>query len=462
MSQYSTTATRDAKIPPHSKELEIAVLGAMMISTIAIGKVLNLINKDVFYFPSHQNIFEAISTLSKHGQNVDILTVSEELTRQDTLEESGGLGYVAEINAETPNAANVEQHCYILLEKYLKRSMIKAASETLENAYDDSVDALELVDSTQKEIDRVGKIRQLDDIKDLSQAFREYQDFLDNPKNQKGYTTGFPSVDEMAVYRRGEFAIVAARPGVGKSAAIVQALEPNCEAGVGVGIVSLEMQGRQIANRIWRKKTGRKYDVNHPNFTDDIAGISDYKVFYSDRSDHDLNGIRRICTGLKDKGCELIFIDYLQIIKMNRYSSKADGLEEIAVGCQKICKDLDIALVGLAQINREGSKRKMGRPTYDDLKGSGGFEQAGRLIIILHRPELLGYKSYEDGQSTKNVVEVNVAKQNEHGGLGTVKCLFDEETISFVERLEQNTTVSYYNQDTRLEAARFDGESWDN
>ncbi|MDZ7635479.1 MAG: DnaB-like helicase N-terminal domain-containing protein [Bacteroidales bacterium] len=145
------------RIPPQSPEMEEAVLGAAMLEVEAARMVVDILRPEVFYSSAHQKIFSAIAELNKRDQPIDLLTVTQELKRVNELEEAGGPVYLTELTSRIVSAANIEYHARIVMQKYIQRELIRAATLIQNMVYEDALDVTELLDRSEDELFRIAE-----------------------------------------------------------------------------------------------------------------------------------------------------------------------------------------------------------------------------------------------------------------------------------------------------------------
>ncbi|GAB5466098.1 MAG: replicative DNA helicase [Candidatus Kapaibacteriales bacterium] len=453
------------RIPPNSREVEIAVLGAMMISKQALNKAENLIFADVFYYPSHKYIYEAMSSLSAQSKPVDLITISEELKRKGILEKAGGYSTIAGINSDTPSANNVEQHCFILLEKYLKRMMIDTASGMLENAFDETKDALDEIDEAESKIFELAEKRfrkSYRSIKELSfETYGKIEEAINNKgKTLGGVNSGIAELDKLTGgFQNSDLIIIAARPSMGKTALALTFLKnATLKYKKNVAFFSLEMADEQIVKRLVSShafvplqnlRTGEISTAEQKRIVDAFGDISSANIYIDDAMALTVNELRAKCRRLKaEKNIDMILIDYLQL--MNVPGMEQNREREIAIISQslkQLAKELEVPVISLAQINRavEGRQRKI--PMLSDLRESGSIEQDADIVMFVNRAEYYDIERYEDGTPTENTAELIIAKQR-NGPVGHVRCAFRKEYAIF-ENLDQfNSRPTNISDDT--------------
>ena len=415
-------------------EAEISVIGASMVSQSAKIKTLELLTPESFYDERHKKIFAAIKKLNDDNTATDLITLSNQLGAEFSP-------YLAEINGETPNISNTEQHCYILLEKHLKRQHIEIANELLDEAQNDNIDALESTDrflSKLRQLDNVKNARRLETMKDAILKYALHVRQVESGEKAE-FSTGVTKLDQRCKYRQGELTYVVARPSAGKSALMIIGAIANANAGHRVGIISLEMLSRNIGRRAYR------YYSNGEEFSEqgnDGYLATELDILIDARAGLNMNDISGSIDDMVRQGCKLIFLDYSQIIKAGG-GKTTDELSKICNQLQVLCKTYDIALVALAQMNRESENNAGKRPSLATIKGSGAFEETGRLIIAIHNMHAAGIERDAKGRDTRTIREVGVLKQNEGGQTGWDTVGFDGATGSFYE-LPDDDSFAYY------------------
>jgi len=456
---------RQAKIPPNSKELEIAVLGAMMISNVALHKAEGLITQEVFYNPAHKEIFSAMAELSRENKAVDVLTVSQEMAKRGTLDEYGGIAYIAEINAETPSASNIEQHCYILLEKYLKRSMIETASTILENAFDETKDALDEIDEAERQIFQIAEKRfrkGYESIKELSVKTYENIEKAINSKDDIsiGVGSGLIDLDKLTGgFQNSDLIIIAARPSMGKTAlALTFVKNAALKYNKSIAFFSLEMASDQIVKRIVSSeafiplqnlRSGEISTNEQQRIVEAFGRISNANIFIDDTMLLTVNELRAKCRRLKaEHKIDMVVIDYLQLMHVPNSESREREISIISQSLKQIAKELEIPVISLAQLNRSVESRTKKTPMLSDLRESGSIEQDADIVMFVNRPEYYNIERYDDGTPTENTAELIVAKQR-NGPVGSVRCGFRKEYAIF-ENLDgySERPASLRNNDT--------------
>lgn len=440
--------TLGSRVPPHSTDAEMAVLGGMIMSNKAIPKAINILERDkAFYHEKHNIIFKAIVNLFNNNVTVDLLTLKEELKRLGKHDAIGGDKYLLEINRRTPSSANVEQHALIVLDKYLKRSLIEVAGEILERAYDDTVNVVDEIDRAENEIFRLGEARISKEYMTIKELSKHTYDILMKQSERKGIAgipSGFKHLDEMlGGFQNSDLIIIAARPSMGKTAlGLSILLNTALYRNIPTAFFSIEMAAHQIAIRLVsadariNQQNIRNNKMNmseHAKMVKSFGDLADAPIIIDDTAMLTINELRAKCRRLKAQNdIKLIIVDYLQIMHATGAESREREISIISANLKQIAKELEIPVIALAQLNRnvESRKEKNFRPMLQDLRESGSIEQDADVIMFVNRPERYGVLEFEDGTSTQNMGELIIGKQR-NGPIGTVRVAFNSDYARF-------------------------------
>lgn len=449
------------KVPPQARELEEAILGAMMLESNAVQPVLSIIrNADVFYLNAHKLVFQAIINLFAKNSVVDILTVTEELKKMQKLEDVGGAFFVTQLTARIASAANVEHHARIVLEKWVQREKIRISSEIIRNAYDDSDDVL---DSLGDSIDNLSTL--LNSVingghktfsTSVDDVFARIASNLSLPAEQRaetGYLTGIPELDKIVHFKKSQFIVLSGRPGHGKTSMEIQCMLHNAKAGIPVGCFSLEMAQDELVAKLIAMESGVSIDnINSgeldefqqeriSNARDIIRELPIYIYDSGDESGVSMNDISSIAKAWKARyKVEMIFVDYLQLIKTDgensKYSNRERDVSGISRSLKRLANKLKCPVVGVSALSRNLENRAGWgkRPTDADLRESGSIEFDANVIIHIFRPEKVGLETYaddgvyNDNTSTFDTVELHVSKHRGSSRLGRIRQHVDNGT----------------------------------
>lgn len=431
-------ANINVRIPPHSLEAEISVLGALLLDKNSIVNVAEFLQPGHFYDSKHGTIFEVILELYEKREPIDLLTVSEGLKRKKKLKEMGGASYLAELVNSVPTSAHVEQYGKIVKETSIKRSLMEAAAKLVEISFDDGLTADELLDQAES---RVFSLTQ----QHINQAFTpiratlaESFDRLDELHKNSGGLRGVPSGmnaidDALAGFQKSNLIILAARPGVGKTAlALNIAQYVAVEEKRPVGIFSLEMSKEELVDRLlvsqanidaWRLKTGNLDEADFAKLSDAMGILAEAPLYIDDTPAMTVLEMRTKARRLQvERGLDLIVVDYLQLARGRQQENRVQEVSEISQGLKNLARELKVPVIALAQLSRAVEQRGTKRPQLADLRESGAIEQDADVVMFLWR---------EDQDDTENYF-LDIAKHR-NGPLGQIKLFFRGDRIRFYE-----------------------------
>ncbi len=448
--QHQPAIDAQGRIPPRDLDLEQAVLGAMMLEKDAYTKVCDILKVDSFYSPEHKKIYEAIQTLGARQQPIDMLTVTEQLRLNGTLEEVGGPLMISELTARVGSAANVEFHARIVAQKYLARELISFAAQIESQAFDESNDVDDLLQEAEGKLFEISQrnvkkdVTQIDPV--INDAVKQMQLSANRASGLSGLESGFHELDKMTSgWQNSDLIIIAARPAMGKTA-LVLSMAKNMAVNYNtpLAIFSLEMSNLQLVNRLisnvaeipgsliksgqlsqvqWQQLFARiKYLTGAPLYIDDTPSLSIFEL---------RTKARRL---VREHGVKLIIIDYLQLMNASgmKFGSREQEVSMISRSLKQLAKELNIPIIALSQLNRSVESRTDGkRPQLSDLRESGAIEQDADIVCFIHRPEYYT-KSGQDsaGNDIRGLAEFIIAKHRS-GGIGDVQLHFRAEYARF-------------------------------
>ena len=435
------------KIPPQAKELEEAILGAIMLEKSAFDTVIEILKPECFYVDAHQKIFKAMQGLAIKSLPIDMLTVVEELKLREELELVGGPYYVTKLTNSVVSSANIDAHSRIVLQKFIQRELIRISGEIIGDAYEDSTDVFDLLDSAEGKLFEITNNhlrKNFDDIDSvLVKTFNRIEDMRNRKDEITGVPTGFPTLDKITYgWQPTDLIILAARPSVGKTAfalnlARTAAIRPKGDdrPPTAVAFFSLEMSSSQLVQRIlsaeseiWLEKIARGKLEEHEMkqlYKNGFDRLSKAPIFIDDSAALNIFELRAKCRRLKNKhNVGLIIIDYLQLMSgsADRNSNREQEISKISRDLKSLAKELQVPIIALSQLSREVEKRKEGNkmPQLSDLRESGAIEQDADLVMFLYRPEYYEVTTDEFGESNKGETHVKIAKHR-NGSLETIK-----------------------------------------
>lgn len=450
------------KIPPQAIDIEEILLGALMLDSETFFEVNVILKPEMFYKDVHKKIYQAICDLSDNFNPVDLMTVTENLRNKNELDLVGGPFYLSQLTAKISNGVNVEYYAAIILQKYIAREGIRISNETATKCYDDSIDIGDVIDYVYLSFDKINDVTLRGETKSFSEniqlSLTEYEKRQKAKEKglQVAYTTGIGALNKILIgWIKTEITILAARPSVGKTALALHFAKECAKTGVSVDIFSLEMNARQISDRMILSETNiNPYEyqiglkVDWSELEKATSKINNLPIHINDEMEISINYIRSIIRKKHKKGTlGLVIIDYLQLMEGTDKSSKNNEIGSITRELKKLVMKYDFPLILLSQLSRDLEKRGNGRHRLSDLRDSGNIEQDADNVIFITRNrfnsegEELDYSKEENRQ-----VFIDVAKHR-NGSLGVVKCFCNQYVNRFYEQTEHYDYKNYYETD---------------
>ncbi len=434
------------KIPPQARELEEAVLGAVMLEKNAFDAVIEVLKPECFYVEAHQRIFRSMQGLAQKSQPIDILTVVEELRMREELDLVGGPYYVTKLTNSVVSSANIEAHARIILQKFIQRELIRISGEIIGDAYEDSTDVFDLLDDAESKLFEItnNHLRKNFDTIDsvLVKTIQRIEDLRHKNEDVTGVPSGFPSLDRVTYgWQNTDLIILAARPAVGKTAFalnLARNAAMNPSKPTGVALFSLEMSAGQLVQRIlaaeseiWLEKIARGKLEEHEMkqlYARGIQRLAQAPLFIDDTAALNIFELRAKCRRLKNKhNIGLIIIDYLQLMSGtndNKNSNREQEISNISRNLKGLAKELSVPIIALSQLSRavetRGAKDGTKMPQLSDLRESGAIEQDADMVMFLYRPEYYDITTNELGENNRGETIVRIAKHR-NGSLETIK-----------------------------------------
>ncbi len=436
-------------VQPHSDEAELAVLGSMLSSKDAVNTSMNLLKAEHFYKDAHGKIFSAMVKLFDDDAPVDTLSVSELLKKNKELESIGGIYFLTGLVESVPTAAHVERYSKIVLEKALLRNLITLSHNISKQAYDDSQDASEILESVEQSIFNITQNRLKGGFEQINPLMIDALDELERKRAQGGSVTGVPSglldLDDLTSgFQNGELIIIAGRPAMGKTAlALSMMRNASVEASLGVGMFSLEMSNQSLAMRLLCAeakvnqhfvRTGRLPNKLWKNLSLAAGDLEKAPIYLDDTPALTVRELRAKARRLKAKeDISMIIVDYLQLMQGPRgVENRQQEISVISRSLKALAKEINVPVVALSQLSRAVEQRSDKKPQLSDLRESGAIEQDADVVVFLFRPWVYD-EDEEEGKAT-----ILVAKQR-NGPTGKVEASFIKEYARF-ENLSKEAT----------------------
>ncbi len=457
------------RLQPQALDLEEAVLGALLIDSNAFAEVCEVLEPESFYDKRNQWVYAAIRTLALKQQPVDTLTVMEELKKMGKYEEAGGQPYVVQLSRKMVSTAHLKYHAQIIRQKYLARQLISFASKVEDLAFDDAQDVEELLQMAESDLFKLAQKNEKSDFTQIDPIINAIGEQLRAAAARQdgipGIASGYTELDKITSgWQNGDLVILAARPAMGKTAfALSMAKNMAIDNGIPVGFFSLEMSRMQLGMRLLsnvseipgeKLKTGQLAPYEWQQLD---AGMAKFfgKPLYIDETPsltifEFQTKARRL---VREHGVKVIMIDYLQLMDAgdSRIGNRQEAVSMISRSLKQMAKELNIPILALSQVNREGSKREGDegkRPQLTDLRESGAIEQDADLVIFIHRPEYY----HLGGEEKRGLAEIIIAKHR-NGATGIVELKFIHSFAAFRNITDSIIESSHNGGDAELSAS---------
>lgn len=434
------------RIPPQNIEAEQAVLGAMLIKKEAISEVVTILIGTDFYRDAHRIIFDAMLELFNKNEAVDLITITEQLRKNEQLDKVGGIAYVTSLANSVPTAANIEYHAKIVKEKGQLRHLINSATAIAGMGYEDNENVIDVMDKAEKMILEVAAKRGGGDftpIKNiLLDTFSKIEVLYASKGGITGTPTGFKDLDKLTSgLQPSDLILVAARPSMGKTAFTLNlATHIAVREKKAVAFFSLEMSKEQLVQRMLcsegaidsqRLRIGELDDKDWGKLISAADRLSTAPIFIDDTAGITVMELRSKARRLKTEyDLKLIVIDYLQL--MQGSSSKGGDnrqqeISEISRSLKALARELNVPVIALSQLSRSVESRQVKKPMLSDLRESGSLEQDADIVMFLYREDY-----YDPDTENKNITDVIIAKHR-NGPVDTVQLFFHKQFTKFAD-----------------------------
>ncbi|WP_392532109.1 replicative DNA helicase [Nostoc sp. C117] len=429
------------RLPPQNIEAEEAILGGILLDPEAISRVSDRLLPEAFYISAHKEIYQAAVRLHAQGKPTDLLSVTSWLTDHELLARIGGRNKLATLVDRTVSAVNIDGLAGLVMEKYLRRQLIKAGNEIVHLGYETETELPQVLDRAEQKVFGVTQERPQSGLVHISDTLiNNFQDIED--RNQgialPGIPCGFYDLDAMTSgFQRSDLIIVAGRPSMGKTAFCLN-LAHNIAASykLPVAVFSLEMSKEQLTQRLLASeaqiessylRTGRLSQTQWEPLSRAIGILSEMPIYIDDTPNITVTQMRSQARRLQaEVGTELglIVIDYLQLME-GAGDNRVQELSKITRQLKGLARELSVPVIALSQLSRGVEARTNKRPMLSDLRESGSIEQDADLVIMLYRDEY-----YSPDTPDRGIAEVIIAKHR-NGPTGTAKLLFNPQFTKF-------------------------------
>ncbi len=437
---------------PQNNEAEMSVLGVCFLNKYALEKVCESVDGSMFYNEANRKIFEALNELYKTNTPVDITTIKNELDKQKNLNAIGGLEYISEVIDSVATTANLDSYINIIKEKSVRRKLIDTATNIITETYEEEKDLSLLLDAAEKKVLDVARARTTSEFTPIGEALRRAQENLELMAKNKsaitGLETGFYDLDKATSgLHEGELIIIAARPGMGKTAfALNVATNAAFTTDKAIAIFNLEMSAEQLVNRMLsavgqiegdKLKTGMLNHTDWKKYNEAMSQLADTNIYIEDNASITAAEIKAKCRRLanSESGLALVVIDYLQLVTTGgRSESRQVEVSDISRAFKTMAMELKVPVIALAQLSRNAERRETNQPRLADLRESGSIEQDADLVMFLNRQDYFENKTAEE---KPKIVPVDlIIAKHRRGSTGLYQILFELDKSCFKNYLK--------------------------
>jgi len=436
------------KVPPHNYDAEVATLGAILLDRDALAKIVPLIRPDDFYKTAHRKICEAMIGLDSRNEAIDLITLTDELTKRKELEACGGISYIAQLTSAVPTSANVEYYAKIVQETSIRRNLERIASGMISDAHNESIEVRVIIEEAEKRIFELTENQHSGTYKEAKEIVNKTIAAIENLFHKKGEYTGVPcnfsELDEMTSgFQESELIVIGARPSVGKTAFALSMAANMCmhiKHPVPVGFFTLEMSSMALMQRLICSesrlnshiiRTGMLRPADFHNLTEAAGRIYEAPLYIDDTPNIKLLDLRALARRMVAQAqVKIIFIDYLTLISSEHPDiPRHEQIAEISRSLKALARELNVPVIALSQVRRETEGKA---PNLADIRESGSIEQDADVVIFLHRERA------DEKTETINT-QIIVAKQR-NGPVGTIE-------LAFIPKYTKFESVSHEHHD---------------
>ncbi|HUU67877.1 MAG TPA: replicative DNA helicase [Planctomycetota bacterium] len=435
------------RLPPQNLQAEGALIGSLLRQPDAVADVLQLIKRDHFYSPENQVIYQAIIALYDSHRPVDLVTLPEELAKENIGDQASLLQKLMALMEDVPSAASAMYYAKIVHDKAVARQLITSCNEIIKEAHQPVDDVRVVVERAERRLFDISQDRISHDAAPMSEVIPDTFRIIDELQTGilQGYPTGYADLDErIGGLRPSELIIVAARPSMGKTTFALNVAQHICvNQGKGGVMFSLEMAKEQIALNMLccaAKVQSHKIRRGHVTHEENVALTRAADImqrtnfFIDDTAGLSIMEMRAKCRRLKARhNIQFIMVDYIQLMEGSdrRTENRQQEISEISRGLKTIARELDVPVLAISQLSRAPEARDEHKPRMSDLRESGSIEQDADLIMLLLRED------YYHEEKRPNETDIIVAKQR-NGPTGTVILTFRKEYMRFENYVKES------------------------
>ncbi|HZR27381.1 MAG TPA: replicative DNA helicase [Terriglobales bacterium] len=438
---------------PASLDAERSILGAVLLDNDILPQAAESLRADDFSLDSHRRIYMRMLELNETGRPIDIITLTEELSRKKEVESVGGVAYLSSLTEGLPRRENIEHYVKIVKDKALLRGLIHAAQSAISHALDQSDTTEEIIDAAESAIFQISESRIGRGFLGIKEIVKESFGSVDALYNRgqriTGLETYFEELDGMTSgLQPSDLIIIAGRPSMGKTAFAMNIAENAAVlGGKVVGVFSLEMSREALLMRLLcshakvdshKLRTGFLGRDDYQKLAHALAGLGDSRIFIDDTPGISLHEMRAKARRLQqaEKQLDLLIVDYLQLMSITsaggrRPENRTQEVSAISRGLKALAKEMRVPVIALSQLSRAPESRGGDhRPQLADLRESGSIEQDADVVAFIFREEVYMKAEDAEAQGLSGVAELMIAKQR-NGPTGSIKMAFIKPSTRF-------------------------------
>ncbi len=447
----------ETKLFPNDINAEMSVLGSMILDKHAIDTATGILKYDDFYAGKNAEVFRGIINLYEKGEQIDFITLSDELKKEGKLDFVGGIEYLMTLTEMVPGPTNVQAYAQIVSEKSTLRYLIRTADEIMKMSYGNQ-EALEVLEFAESSIYKLSQSNSKTDLEKISLVLGKTLDQINEMSLKEGgitgITTGLTDLDrQLSGFQKSDLVLIAARPSMGKSTLALNMALAAALSKKSVAIFSLEMSKMQLTQRFLSS-------LSHIDLQDIISGkipedsfetlgkaisiLEEAPIYLDDTSSISLTELRSKARRLSSKeGLDILFIDYLQLMTdgSGRGENRQQEISNISRGLKGLAKELNCPVIALSQLSRAVEQRTDKRPMLSDMRESGAIEQDADIVMMIYRDD------YYNPETTErpNITDLIIAKHR-NGPTGSIQMYFNKEHSKFTDLEFEYTDENYGNE----------------
>jgi replicative DNA helicase len=439
---------------PYSQEAEEAVIGAVVINPASFYSVAAFLNAEDFFILRHQHIWNALLRLNERNDEVDYVSVVQELKNLDKLEEIGGPAYITQLINNTPTSIHAEVYGRLVERAAIRRRLLSAADRIKMLALDEQLTVERVMDGAETELFGVSERQLSRELVPMREALSQYYDLVEGlmqaTGDPLGLPTGFNDLDKLlGGLQRSDLLVFAGRPGMGKSSFLLSVALNVARLGRRVLIFTMEMAVDQIVQRLvsmesaintQKLRAGQLTPQEWSKFVQAVDNLSNLRIFIDDTPAMTPLQMRSKCFRLmREHGVDLVILDYMQLMNGggSYENNRVQEISYISRSMKELAREMNVPIMSAAQLSRAVEQRQDKRPVLSDLRESGSIEQDSDIVMFLYRDEV-----YNEATEFPNQAEVIVSKHR-NGPTGTISLYFDKSLTKFLNAAARNIDLSH-------------------